>query len=292
MIYHQRCRCGPLLSTLLTLHVSPVISPHPPSQRSQRILRDLPLDILTAMPTQGPAMLSCETVPNAFQFQEPRVPRRAPLFTRRNQRLKHFGDVLVSERHVSIDRRTGLLLPTTRFPLNSWNPLKVMKALRPPCAKLWETELTPEAGAALMRRVYSGGLIYCCPHTMTTNEANILQLLRTELAEASETPGATALLLASIVVGFMLAFQTQAPSILATGAMGMTMAAVTFVSFLIVTRFLRKLTMSRFQGATCVLSADISRSAEFLTLWTISFLLPLYAVSSFDELHAPIHTNL
>ena len=40
-------------------------------------------------------------------------------------------------------------------------------------AKLWETELTLEAGAALMRRVYAGGLIYCCPHTATTNEANI-----------------------------------------------------------------------------------------------------------------------
>ena len=276
----------PVLSTLLTLHVSPMDPPHPPSRRSQRPFRDLPLDILTAMPTQGPVMLSCETVSG------PRFTRRRPPLA---ERLKHFGDVLVGERHVSIDRRTGLLLPTTRFPLNSWNPLKVMKALRPPCAKLWETELTPEAGAALMRRVYSGGLIYCCPHTTTTNEANILQLLRTELAEASETPGATALLLASIVVGFMLAFQTQAPSILATGAMGMTMAAVTFVSFLIVTRFLRKLTMSRFQGATCVLDADISRSSEILILWAISFLLPLSAAcvnAAFDKMHAPIQTNI
>ena len=58
--------------------------------------------------------------------------------------------------------------------------------------------------------------------------------------------------------------------------------------FLVFTRFVRKLAMSQLQGPTYVADADISDMYESLTLWTVSFLLPLCAVgvhASVDDAH-------
>ncbi|KAH0484997.1 MAG: hypothetical protein KVP17_000136 [Porospora cf. gigantea B] len=183
--------------------------------------------------------------------------------------------------------RAGFLLPTTPLPLNSWNPLRVMRAFRPPCLELRNRKLTPEASIALKRRVDSRGVVYCCPHTKATDEANILQLLHTELVETSEMPGATALLVACLVVGCILVLRIQTPLLTAV-AIGMSLAAATFVVFLVFTRFVRKLAMSQLQGPTYVADADISDMYESLTLWTVSFLLPLCAVgvhASVDDAH-------
>ena len=175
MIYQQRCQRRPLLSTILTLHVSPVDSPHPPPHRSQRLLGDLPLDILTATPPQGPVMLSCEIVSR----RERRLTRRELPLAKRSKRI------LTIQHSKYPTMKTQLLLPTMPLPVHRWNLFTLMRALRPACPAF----CSRESGDILnMMRVGNRRVIYSCPHTQAINRSNPFTLVGYELLEFLQDP--------------------------------------------------------------------------------------------------------
>ena len=184
MIYQQRCQRRPLLSTILTLHVSPVDSPHPPPHRSQRLLGDLPLDILTATPPQGPVMLSCEIVSR----RERRLTRRERRLTRRKPPLAERSKRILTTQHSECGAisNTQLLLPTMPLPVRSWNPFTLMRALRPACPAF----CSKESGDILnmMRAMGNRRVIYSCPHTQAINRSNPFTLVGYELLEFFQHP--------------------------------------------------------------------------------------------------------
>ena len=175
MIYQQRRQRGHLLS-ILTLHRS-VDSPHPPPQRSQRLLRDLPLDILAATPPQGPVMLSCEP-----------VSRRGRPLTRRKPPLAKRSKRILTTRHSECGAisNTQLLLPTMPLPVRSWNPFTLMRAFRPACPAF----CSKESGDILnmMRAMGNRRVIYSCPHTQAINRSNPFTLVGYELLEFFQHP--------------------------------------------------------------------------------------------------------
>ena len=191
MIYQQRCQRRPLLSTILTLNVSPVDSPHPPPHRCQRLLGELPLAILAATPLQEPVMLSCEPVSR----RERRLTRRKLPSAKRSKRI-----LTTQHSECGAISNTQLLLPTMPLPVRSWNPFTLMRAFRPACPAF----CSKESGDILnmMRAMGNRRVIYSCPHTQAINRSNPFTLVGYELLEFFEHP----LPGTRVLIGGMLTF--------------------------------------------------------------------------------------